>query len=153
MTASMLSNPFLRRGRSQETGRLPWLTSQDMIFRVNEMERNTRSMDSFVQRYLFNSSSFIACDIHLPIIRIKTHGEVPRVMQRATLMSIALTRTRTIPTPYVAVVFSWNAMGSIPASILMRVFLKTASALNQTLKKCENYGFMSSMQTLVKLEK
>ena len=92
----MLSNPFLRRGRSQETGRLPWLTSQDMIFRVNEMERNTRSKDSFVQRYLFNSSSFIACDIHLPIIRIKTHGEVPRVMQRATLMSIALTRTRTI---------------------------------------------------------
>jgi hypothetical protein len=94
--------------------------------------------------------SFMACDVHLPI-RIKTHGEVPQVTQRAMLMCIALMRT--IPTPSVAVVFNWNAMVLIPASILMRVFSKTVNALSQTRKKCENYGIMSLMQILVKLEK
>ena len=107
-------------------------------------------MDSFGQRYLFKYSLFIACKFHLPN-RIKTHGEVPQAIQRAMLMCIALMRM--IPILSVAVAFNWIATVLIPASVLTRAFLKTASALSQTQKRCESYGDMSLMRILVKQEK
>ena len=109
-------------------------------------------MDSFGQRCIFKSFSFIACDTHFPI-RIKTQGEVRQAIQQAMLMCISLTRTRTIPILSVADAFNWIAMVLIPASVLTRVFSKTASALSQTQNRCESYGIMSLMQILVKLEK
>jgi hypothetical protein len=94
-------------------------------------------------------SSFIACKILIPTtIRIRTHGEAPQAIQRVMLTYTALMRT--IPTLSVAVAFNWIVMVSIPASVLTKLFSKTASALSQTQKRCESYGIMSLMRTLVK---